>query len=347
MTPVPSLPPEPNFLIVRLSAIGDTVHSLPLAAALKRAVPGCRVGWVVEKPSAPLVENNPVVDWVRVLPKGWLKSPSLVRALRRDLKAQRFAVAFDIQGLSKSAVAARLSGAPVRIGFARGEAREIAPLLDNRLVQPRGRHAVDMTLSLLDGLGLPPPERAEFVLPPCGDADRAAIDAALSGAAYADGFFLMGPWGSFAAKLWPLERFLELAGALRRETGLRSLMLGHGDGERGRVAELAARDPDALAMAPDVSLTGVAELARRARGFAGCDSFPMHAAAAVGCPTLGLFGVTDPERLGPYGPNGHSVFERLTLLKSTRERRELGPGNMLALGVDKVLAACLDMMARV
>lgn len=330
---------SPRILIVRLSAIGDTIHSLPLAAALKRAYPDCHLGWVVEKPSAPLIVNNPLVDWVRVLPKGWLKSPSQVRRLHGDLTEQRFRIAFDIQGLTKSAVAARLSGARLRIGFVRGEAREVAPLLDNHLIQPEGRHAVDMTLSLLRGVNLPVPERGEFVLPPCGETDLAAIDAALAAERYQGGFALFGPWGSFPAKLWPLERFRELAERLFTETGLPSLMLGHGENERGQVEALARQSSETLAAAPDVSLTGVAELARRARVFVGCDSFPMHAAAAVGCRTLGLFGVTDPERLGPYGPNGRSVYEKITLLRSTRKRRRLGPENMLGLTVDKVLTA--------
>ena len=337
--------PPPRILISRLSAIGDTVHSLPLAAALKKLYPACFLGWVVEKPSATLIQNNPLVDWCRVLPKGWLKSPSLVWNLRRELRAQRFDIAFDIQGLTKSAAVAWLSGAKIRIGFTRGEAREIAPLLDNRLVEPKGRHAIDMTLSLLAGIGAELPGSPEFILPPCPENDSMTINAILTNRRFANGFILMGPWGSFASKLWPLERFLELAGRIFEHSGLPSLMLGHGDRERGAVGQLAAATPNILSPAPDVSLVGVAELARRARLFVGCDSFPMHAAAAVGCPTLGLFGITDPERLGPYGPMGRSIYKRITLVKSTRERRTLGPENMLALDVDTVFDTCFTMLS--
>ncbi len=345
MTPPPlPLPPNPRILIVRLSAIGDTVHSLPLAAALRWAFPDSHLGWIVEKPSAPLIENNPLLDWVKILPKGWLKSPALVRELRRDAKRERFDIAIDVQGLTKSAVAAWLSGAKRRIGFPKGEARELAPWLTNIAVTPRGRHAVDRTLSLLDGLGIHRTGAAEFVFPPCPENDRAAIDATLAADVFSNGFVLMGPWGSFASKLWPLDRFLELAKRIRRETGLPSLMLGHGDAERGRVAPLAAEAPDALSAAPDVSLPGVVELARRATAFVGCDSFPMHASAGAGTPTLGLFGITDPERLGPYGPNGRAAFHAITLVKSTRERRRLGPENMERLTADAVLKAFLDLL---
>ena len=333
-----------NILIARLSAIGDTIHSLPLANALKQRWPDCRIGWVVEQPSAALIVGNPLIDWHHVLPKGWLKSPKRVLALRRTLRQQNFDTALDPQGLTKSAFAARLSGAKIRIGFTRGESRELAPLLDNTLVAPQGVHAVDMTLSLLAALDFPMPQAAKFVFPPCSPEDAAAIDAFLAEPERADGFVLMGPWGSFAAKLWPLDRFLELARRLKTETGLPSIMLGHGAGERTAAQNLAAQSDGALALAPDLSLTGVATLARRARLFVGCDSFPMHAAAGVGCPTLGLFGVTDPLRLGPYGPNGSVVYHDITLVKSTRERRRLGPDNLLALSTDRVAQACLDRL---
>lgn len=333
-----------RILISRLSAIGDTLHSLPLAAALKDLYPDCFLGWVVEMPSAPLILGNPLVDWTYVLPKGWLKSPLLVWNLRQKLREQRFDLAFDIQGLSKSAVAARLSGAKTRVGFTRGEAREIAPALDNRLVKPSGQHAIDMTLSLLSGIGAEAPGPARFVLPSCPEPDLRLIDEILGREEFRDGFVVMGPWGSFPAKLWPLDRFRRLAEKIHQETGLRSLMLGHGRKEREMVMETAAKAPEILIPAPDISLMGVAELARRSRLFIGCDSFPMHAAAAVGAPTLGLFGVTDPQRLGPYGPTGRYVFERITLVKSTRERRELGPENMMALGVGKVLDFALRML---
>ncbi len=339
MRPIPELPEKPRILIVRLSAIGDTVHTLPLAAALRKARPGCFLGWAVEKPSAALLENNPLLNWVRVLPKGWLKSPGEIYRLRRDLRQQNFDLALDPQGLSKSAVAILLSGAGTRLGFTRPAAREIAPLLYNRALPPQGTHAVDRTLSLLCGLGLeaPPPGAGEFVLPPPTAADRQAIASLLAAEKYRRGFVLMGPWGSFPAKLWPLERFRDLALGLRSDIGLPSLILGHGEKERAAIRDLAARAPDALAAAPDLALTGVAELARRATCFVGCDSFPMHAAAAVGCRTFGLFGVTDPARLGPYGPKGKALFNKITLPKSTRERRRLGPENMLGLGVGTVL----------
>lgn len=332
-----------RILIVRLSAIGDTIHSLPLAAAIRAAMPDCYIGWVVEQAGAALVVDNPAVDWSYVLPKGWLKHPSLVVALRRALRAQRFDTAIDVQGLTKSAVAALLSGASRRIGFTRGEGRELAPILDNVLVAPVGVHAVEKTLSLLPAAGVPVPARPDFPLPPCPSADAEQIARTLDDERYARGYMLLGPWGSFAGKLWPLERFAQLADSFLDRTGLPSLMLGHGALERAAIENLAALHPASLQPAPDVSVAGVAELARRAAVFAGCDSFPMHMAAAVGCAAVGLFGITDPKRLGPWGALGHAVYARLTLPRSTRERRQLDNTNMRAISVDMVLESCLTM----
>ncbi|MDR0362054.1 MAG: glycosyltransferase family 9 protein [Planctomycetota bacterium] len=336
-----------RILIARLSAIGDTIHALPLAAAVKRLFPDCRLGWVVEKPSAPVVVGNPLVDWHHALPRGWLKSWTEVKKLRRALVRERFDIAFDVQGLAKSAIVARLSGAPVRIGFEKGESRELAHFLDNRLVRPQGVHAVDKVLSLLAGMDARAPGEAGFIFPPCPPGEKSAIEAHITTHQLDGGFILMGPWGSFAAKRWPLDRFGELAAILRAKTGWPALVLGHGPQERGAVAELvAARPPGDLCPAPEVSIPGVAELARRARLFVGCDSFPMHAAAGVGCRTLGLFAVTDPRRLGPYGPRGAAVYERLAIPRSTRERRRLDQSGMLALTVEKVADAVLELFER-
>lgn len=334
-----------RFLIVRLSAIGDTIHTLPLAAAVKKAYPDCFLGWVVEKPASPLIVGNPALDWTYVLPKGWLKSWARVNELRAALKKQRFEVAFDVQGLSKSAVAAALSGAPVRVGFARGIAREIAPFLDNRLVRPTAPHVIDQTLSLLSVLGEQHPGAPEFPLPPC-PADEAEQVADFIGACdFPAGFCLMGPWSTYAAKCWPVERYVELAERLRRETGLVSLLLGRGPAERGAVERAIAARPGGCARpAADLSLLGVIELARRARLFVGGDSFPTHAAGAVGTPTISLFAVTSPDRVKPYGGRHRAVFEKLVVVRSSREGRALDQTNMKSLSVEKVLSACLEAL---
>lgn len=332
-----------RILIVRLSAIGDTIHTIPLAAAIKRAFPDCHLGWLVEKPASPLVVGNPLVDWSHVLAKGWLKSPGSIREARSILRRQKFDTVIDVQGLTKSAVAAWLSGARQRIGFTRGEAREMAPLLDNRLVSPTGRHAVDITLSLLSALGLHAPDEPEYAFPDCPAGDKKRIDAFLEKKGIRDSFILMGPWASSLSKCWPIELFAQLAGRLARATGMPSLVLGHGLAERDAVAA-AAETEEAMILAPDVSVLGVIELQRRAALFVGSDSFPIHSASGLGRPTIGLFGVTNPARLGPRGPCCRSVYGTLTLVRSRRAREKLDQDCMAGLRVETVESACLEAL---
>ena len=108
----------PRILIVRLSALGDVIHGVPVACALRDAFPRATIGWVVEGRTAELLEAHPAIDHVIRAPRGWLKSPRAVLALRRELRFHHFEIAIDLQCLTKSAIAAKLSGAPRRIGKA-------------------------------------------------------------------------------------------------------------------------------------------------------------------------------------------------------------------------------------
>src|SRR6266404_3318338 len=115
----------PNILIVRLSAIGDTIHGLPVLCALRDSLPRARLSWVVEERAAAVLRGHPALDRLITVPRGWLRSPRAVWRLRRELRRLQPEIAIDLQGLTKSAVVSRLSGAGVRIGFARPEGREL------------------------------------------------------------------------------------------------------------------------------------------------------------------------------------------------------------------------------
>ena len=144
----------PRILICRLSAIGDCILTMPLASALRRQFPDAFIAWAVQGASAPLIEEHPAVDLAIRISKPELRSPMGLWRLRRRLKTQRFDLALDPQGLTKSALVSWLSGAPRRIGFARGVGREISPWLQTELVQSRQLHVVDRYLELLGPLGI-------------------------------------------------------------------------------------------------------------------------------------------------------------------------------------------------
>src|SRR5262245_5952361 len=122
----------PRILIVRLSAIGDTVLSLPVLCALRDRFPHATIGWIVERTSAPLLRGHPDLNHLIEVPRGWQKSPGMVWQTARKLRRIGFDVALDLQGLSKSAITAWLSGAKQRVGFVRSdfEGRELSTLIN-------------------------------------------------------------------------------------------------------------------------------------------------------------------------------------------------------------------------
>ncbi|MDR2461034.1 MAG: glycosyltransferase family 9 protein [Deltaproteobacteria bacterium] len=335
---------SPRLLIVRLSAIGDTIHSLPLASALREIYPKAFLGWVVETLASPLIVGNPLLNWYKVLPRGWIKSPCKQLALKKELKNLKFDTAFDPQGLTKSSVAAWLSRAPKRIGFVRGEAREIAPFLDNILVSPPASHVVENTLSLITGLGLEAPTEAPLILPPCPKEDLYLLEGFFSQLGKGP-YNLIAPFSNNLSKCWPLDRYAELARRLFERTGRPTLVLGHGEKERKEVLKLC-QDRYYLVQAPELSILGVAELIKGAMVSIGSDSFPMHLASGLKLPCLVLFSVSDPKRVGPQHLQGISVYSRLTITHSSRARDKLSQDNMLALSVDTVEKAYDELQER-
>jgi ADP-heptose:LPS heptosyltransferase len=335
-----------RILIVRLSAIGDTVHSLFLADALKKLFPGCFLGWVVEEAAAPLIVENPLLDYWKVLPNGFLKKPAHVLKLRKELKGQEFEISFDPQSLSKSSLVALLSGAKIRIGFCRGEGRELAPFLNNTLIKPDSRHVVESTLELVRGLGQVPPENPALVLPLPQAEDSFKVDSFLRehGLGGQD-FFLFAPGSAQASKRWPLFRYRELGTRLRGLTGKAVVLVGHGSAERDGILSIFRERESYLA--PDLGLLGVTELIRRSFLTVGSDSFVAHVAAGLKVPTVMLFSVSDPSRVGPRHKLGLSVHGELKIVGSSRARRKVGSEFMESLSVLEVETAALKIIKEI
>lgn len=265
-----------EVLFVRLGAFGDVLHALPAAASLKRGLKGARLTWVIEPRWRWLLAGNPDVDHIIELNRRSLDS---VRAAWDALRARRFDIAVDAQGLIKSALVARASGAPVRIGYARGVAREgAAATFYTSCVSPAGAHVVEHGLALAAAAGS---EQLTIDFPlPSGKAEGTLPDGP---------FVLAAPFAGWKAKQWPLEYYGELAALLRRHN--HTLVLNVAPG---------AVAPDGVAIHTS-SLDGLLDATRRAAAVVGLDSGPMHLAAALGKKGVALFGPTDPARNGPYG----------------------------------------------
>ena len=331
-----------RILIVRLSAIGDVLHGLPVLCTLRDALPHAHLAWVVEGRTAELLAGHPALDELIVVPRRWLKSPRAVFDLWRRLHG-RFDVSIDVQGLTKSAVAARLSGAPVRIGFAKPAGRELSSWLNNRLVAPKATHVVDRNLELLAALGIRP-DRVRFDLPERAD-DAATAEQILATQCDSQTPVIINPGAGWPSKLWSAERFAAVARHLGSAHRLPTLVVWAGATERAWAEQIVATSAGWARLAPATSLLELAASARRARLFISADTGPLHLAAAVGTPCVGLFGPMPAERNGPYGP-GQISIQTVCLTGSSRSRRSANNDAMLAISVEQVTAACDEILGR-
>jgi lipopolysaccharide heptosyltransferase I len=327
------MPPEAeqSFLVVRLGSLGDLVHTLPAVAALRAGFPAARLDWVVEQKWSSLVQLVSVVDgvipWRRSIPGWWTG----LRGVRQD----RYACALDFQGLYKSALLARLSGAPRRIGFHSSFAREPgAARFYSQQVIPARAHVAEMNLSLAVAAGAKNPDIMEFPLQ-VPEKEAAALREKLAREGVSD-FAVISPGGGWRSKCWPPERYGALCAELWRRLDIRVVM-NAGPGEQDLAATVAATAGSARPVVFSPSLRELVALLSLARVVVAADTGPLHLAAALGRPVVGLFGPTDPARNGPL-PRG-TVLRNASDQETTYRRSESYSPSMLALCVQKVAGA--------
>ncbi len=291
-----------RVLVVRLGAIGDVVNALVFAAALKAARPDVRLGWVVHPLAAPLVEGHPCVARVHV----WRRGGGLAELARlvKELRAERYELAVDLQRIQKSALVARLSGAPRVLGYDRARAKELSWLWTKERIPPRelARHMVLHYLEFARHLGAEPAEPRHLLpVDAAADAWAESLVRELGGEPV-----LVNLGATKPANRWIPERFGALASALARD-GVPVCFTGApGDRAVAAAARAAAGAARVRDLVGQTSLCQLVALTRRARLFVGCDTGPMHIAAAVGTPVVALFGPADPVRTGPWG-EGHRI----------------------------------------
>ncbi len=337
------MPAPRSIVIVKLSAIGDVLHGVPVAVALKRAFPGVRIGWAVEGRAADVLAGHPAVDHLFRLPRGWLKAPRHVVSLRRQLRWFGADVAIDLQGLLKSGVVTRLSSAPHRIGHARPESREWSWLAYTDPVASAASHVVDRNLALLAPLGV---EAADVRFDmPCWPVSRLRVTRWLQSLRLPRPPVLFNPGAGWASKRWPVERFAAAARAVSRLDGQPVVVVWGGDQERAAAERIVADAGGGACAAPATSLQDLGELCRLARAFVSGDTGPLHLAAAVGTPCVGLFGPIAASRNGPYG-GGHVCVEPPPEMRPPWHERKTDMAAMRAIAVDRVVAATETALAR-
>ena len=310
-----------RILIVKLSALGDVAHALPAIDYLRAAAPGAQVDWAVDRRFAPLLEGNPALRRVVSLDiRRWKASWTTAEARReaaaaiRALRDGNYDAAFDIQGNAKSGAVTRLSGAPVRYGFARDGVREAPNLLfTNRKVplRPGDRHVTQKILRVVSapfgGTFDLAALRAGVATAP-GDDERAAniLAELLPGASPVVAIHAGTTW---ATKKMDPAFWAAAARRLReRCPGVGVILTWGNEEERREAGEIQRAAGGAAAVVPGLSLKELAALYRRCGYLMAPDTGPLHVAAAVGARTVSVFRVTDGNRNAPFGP-GHRFLQ--------------------------------------
>jgi len=310
--------PEFRILIVRLSSMGDVIHTLPAAASLQHSMPSSRVTWLVRPRWAPLLEGNPYLE--EIIPVERSLAASFTEA--RRLRARHFDLAVDFQGLIQSAALAAFIKPQRLVGFDRKRVRERpAALFYSAEIETHAVHAVERNLDLASGAGATQLLRT-FPLP-VGKPE---------GSLPTGKFVLTSPLAGWGAKQWPLEHWSQLAALL----DLPLVVNGPPDAApalqkiRGAHVHLSG-------------LPGLIDATRRAHAVIGVDSGPLHLAAALAKPGVAIFGPTNPARHGPYG--GTMRVLRIPDVVDDYSRRATPHVSMLAISPDMVARALAEVLA--
>jgi lipopolysaccharide heptosyltransferase I len=330
---------DSRFLLIRLGSLGDIIHALPAASALRDTFPAARIDWAVEPRWTRLLEGNPDISEVISVDR---KSAAGIAGTVGRLRSAKYTCAIDFQALYKSAILGYSSGAARRVGFQSSYAREgLAVLFYTDRLNPRGPHKVDHNLTLVEHVGA----RKSEVRFPLGirpeDEDRVTSELDAHGLKE---YFVLNPGGGWQSKCWPAERYGVLHRRLKERLGLGGVVsVGPGEEHLAqRVIEAAGDLPPGVL---SLGLGPLMSLLKRAKFVVSADTGPLHLASALGAPVVGLFGPTDPSRNGPYSSRDIAIRNPRGCETTYRRGRDYA-SSMLSITVDQVFAAALRRLER-
>ncbi|MFH0998625.1 MAG: lipopolysaccharide heptosyltransferase II [Pseudomonadota bacterium] len=347
-----------NILIVKLSAIGDVIHTLPALNAIRSAYPSAHITWLIEEAAAPLIIGHSALDrvivsrrksWIGDLRKGqWRPVIREAAGLVQTLRDTAYDLVFDFQALLKSGVLVVLCRGSRKIGFDRGmEHQEHSYLFLNERVAPvdMNGHAILRSLMMLDAAGILSREIVYRL--PIQAADRQAVTRLLTLEGLKDSrpLICINPVAKWTTKLWPNERFAELADRLSARYRTSTVFTGAPEDTETVRDILSRMTSSAVDLTGKTSLKTLAALYETADMLISTDTGPMHLGAAVNTPVVALFGPTAPWRTGPMGDQ-HQVI-RVDLPCSPCFKRQCPTCdcmnrihvNQVLDGVDRVMAA--------
>ncbi|MBN1365579.1 MAG: lipopolysaccharide heptosyltransferase II [Syntrophaceae bacterium] len=302
-----------NILIVKLSAIGDVIHTLPSLAELRRLYPDAHITWVVEEDAADLVNNHPFLDavlvsrrksWIRDFRNGRIKQPLReIISFIRTLRQRRYDLVIDFHGLFKSSVIVFFSGGKRKLGY--DSLQELSGLfLNEKIAENMNKHAVERYLDFPRYLGAKT-ENAQFVLPPDKKDEEEAKNLIHKYNLEEKKFIAISPIALWETKLWDNKKFACLADLINNEMRMKVIFTGS---EKKPIESITSlMTTEGINLGGMTTLLNLACIYKKARLVITTDSGPMHLAAAVGTPVIALFGPTDPARTGPYG-SGHEII---------------------------------------
>lgn len=345
-----------RLLIIRLSAMGDVIHTLPAVAALRSALPHTRFGWVIEERWAELLcapgearcgdrsPQRPLVDTLHLVnTKAWRRALlsdetwKEILAGAREIRGQSYDAAIDFQGAIRSAFIAKLSRARSVFGFAHPR-EHAAALFYTRQIETRKPHVIQHNLELASALVRQPLACTPVEFPQ----NESAVQQWQTTIArrHISEYAIINPGAGWGAKRWPPQRYGEVARVIGEKIGIDSL-INYGPGEE-RLAWTVQKVSGGAAHPITCSLSELIPMTRAARLFIGGDTGPLHLAAAMGVPVVAIYGPTDPARNGPFATR--SVVLRSPASLTSHSRRQQPESGMLQITTGEVLAAALQLL---
>ena len=298
-----------NILIIKMSSLGDILHTLPFAAALRKRYPQAKISWLVHPQFAGFVPDKPVIDEVLYFDKvkfnklGLSDKIKYFFSMRSMLHSKRFDLVIDMQGLFKSAVLAAISGCSNRIGYC--EMREGSGLISKAICGSHSKdHVIERYLDVARYLGADVQE-VEFPMPDLTEESR-SIREKLAAQNVTGDYVVFVPGARWQTKEWPVEYYARLAAMITAEGTAVVLAGGPDDMDKGsRIKELC---PAAADLTGQTSLRELAALIKGCAVYISADTGPLHFAAALKKPLIAMYGPTKADRTGPYGSDKASVL---------------------------------------
>ncbi len=302
---------KPNILIIKLSAVGDVVHSLPFLEVLRDRFPSAMIDWVVEEDASGIVESHPEIDRLIIFPrKSWLKRfikkseyigvGKEVTKFLKELKSRRYDIVVDLQGLLKSGILTFLANGKRKIALNGGREGSLIFTNEKVAIPDPDLHALDKYLCIARYLGATKPVWNGQI--PIYDTDEEHVDYLLGEIGNNSTLVAVNPMAKWESKLWELHRFASLADTIKEELEAGVVFTGS-EGDKAAIEDIrSGMKTRALNLAGKTTLKELAYLYQKCAAVICTDTGPMHVAAAMGSPVVvALFGPTSPLRTGPYG----------------------------------------------